>query len=151
MRLMAIIEEVGVAPNYLIFEFNERELSRQDSDALASLHDLRAKGIQISLDDFGTGFSSLNALFHFPVDYIKVDDSFTQRMLQSPKDLALIRAMRDICQDLNYTLVVEGIENQQQLQKLIDIGCQMGQGRYISPPMPGADIVPLLAPASPSL
>lgn len=149
MRLMGIIEEEGVAPGYLIFEFNERELSRQDSDALASLHDLRAKGIQISLDDFGTGFSSLNALFHFPVDYIKVDDSFTQRMLQSPKDLALIRAMRDICQDLDYTLVVEGIENQQQLQKLIDIGCRMGQGRYISPPMPGADIVPLLTPANP--
>ncbi|HHQ4711207.1 TPA: putative bifunctional diguanylate cyclase/phosphodiesterase [Aeromonas veronii] len=149
MRLMGIIEEEGVAPGYLIFEFNERELSRQDSDALASLHELRAKGIQISLDDFGTGFSSLNALFHFPVDYIKVDDSFTQRILQSPKDLALIRAMRDICQDLDYTLVVEGIENQQQLQKLIDIGCRMGQGRYISPPMPGADIVPLLTPASP--
>ncbi|MFM5714712.1 putative bifunctional diguanylate cyclase/phosphodiesterase [Aeromonas allosaccharophila] len=149
MRLIGIIEEEGVAPGYLIFEFNERELSRQDSDALASLHELRAKGIQISLDDFGTGFSSLNALFHFPVDYIKVDDSFTQRMLQSPKDLALIRAMRDICQDLDYTLIVEGIENQLQLQKLIDIGCQMGQGRYISPPMPGADIVPLLTPANP--
>ncbi|MGU5769617.1 putative bifunctional diguanylate cyclase/phosphodiesterase [Aeromonas allosaccharophila] len=149
MRLMGIIEEEGVAPGYLIFEFNERELSRQDSDALASLHDLRSKGIQISLDDFGTGFSSLNALFHFPVDYIKVDDSFTQRMLQSPKDLALIRTMRDICQDLDYTLIVEGIENQLQLQKLIDIGCQMGQGRYISPPMPGADIVPLLTPANP--
>ncbi|XEI32978.1 EAL domain-containing protein [Aeromonas veronii] len=149
MRLMGIIEDEGVAPGYLIFEFNERELSRQDSDALASLHDLRSKGIQISLDDFGTGFSSLNALFHFPVDYIKVDDSFTQRMLQSPKDLALIRAMRDICQDLDYTLIVEGIENQLQLQKLIDIGCQMGQGRYISPPMPGADIVPLLTPANP--
>ncbi|MBM0492738.1 EAL domain-containing protein [Aeromonas jandaei] len=147
MRLITILEEEGVSPSYLIFEFNERELSRQDSDALASLHELRAKGIQISLDDFGTGFSSLNALFHFPVDYIKVDDSFTQRMLQSPKDLALIRAMRDICQDLDYTLVVEGIENQQQLQKLIDIGCRMGQGRYISPPMPGTDIVPLLTPA----
>ncbi|MEZ6967674.1 putative bifunctional diguanylate cyclase/phosphodiesterase [Aeromonas sp. S9(2024)] len=149
MRLMKIIEEEGISHGYLIFEFNERELSRQDSDALASLHDLRAKGIQISLDDFGTGFSSLNALFHFPVDYIKVDDSFTQRMLQSPKDLALIRAMRDICQDLDYTMVVEGIENQQQLQKLIDIGCQMGQGRYISPPMPGTDIIPLLTPDSP--
>ncbi|AZU46198.1 GAF domain/GGDEF domain/EAL domain-containing protein [Aeromonas hydrophila] len=144
MKLVEIIESEGIAPGYLIFEFNERELSRQDSDALTSLHELRAKGIQISLDDFGTGFSSLNALFHFPVDYIKVDDSFTHRMLQSPKDLALIRAMRDICQDLDFTLVVEGIENQQQLQKLIDLGCLMGQGRYISPPMPGADITPLL-------
>lgn len=145
MRLVNIMEEEGVLPSYFIFEFNERELSRQNSDSLTSLHELRAKGIQISLDDFGTGFSSLNALFHFPVDYIKVDDSFTHRMLNSPKDLALIRAMRDICQDLDFTLVVEGIENQQQLQKLIDLGCAMGQGRYISPPLPGADITPLLS------
>lgn len=147
MRLVNIMEEEGVLPSYFIFEFNERELSRQNSDSLTSLHELRAKGIQISLDDFGTGFSSLNALFHFPVDYIKVDDSFTHRMLNSPKDLALIRAMRDICQDLDFTLVVEGIENQQQLQKLIDLGCTMGQGRYISPPLPGADITPLLSQA----
>ncbi|MGY3945568.1 putative bifunctional diguanylate cyclase/phosphodiesterase [Aeromonas tecta] len=144
MKLVHIMEEEGVLPSYFIFEFNERELSRQNSDSLTSLHELRAKGIQISLDDFGTGFSSLNALFHFPVDYIKVDDSFTHRMLNSPKDLALIRAMRDICLDLDFTLVVEGIENQQQLQKLIDLGCAMGQGRYISPPLPGADITPLL-------
>jgi len=148
MRLVNIMEEEGVLPSYFIFEFNERELSRQNSDSLTSLHELRAKGIQISLDDFGTGFSSLNALFHFPVDYIKVDDSFTHRMLNSPKDLALIRAMRDICQDLDFTLVVEGIENQQQLQKLIDLGCTMGQGRYISPPLPGADITPLLSQTS---
>ena len=146
MRLINILAEEEVCASYLIFEFNERELSRQDAETLTLLHELRARGIQISMDDFGTGFSSLNALFHLPVDYIKVDDSFTQRMLQSPKDLALIRAMRDICQDLDYTLVVEGIENQQQLQKLIDIGCPQGQGRYISPPMPGADMVPLLAP-----
>lgn len=146
-QLVDIMEAEGVLPSYFIFEFNERELSRQSADSLTSLHELRAKGIQISLDDFGTGFSSLNALFHFPVDYIKVDDSFTHRMLNSPKDLALIRAMRDICQDLDFTLVVEGIENQQQLQKLIDLGCTLGQGRHISPPLPGADIPPLLGQA----
>ena len=144
MKLVEIIESED-SPGYLIFEFNERELSRQDSDALTSLHELRAKGIQISLDDFGTGFSSLNALFHFPVDYIKVDDSFTHRMLQSPKDLALIRAMRDICQDLDFTLVVEGIENQQQLQKLIDLGCLMGQGAISRRPCPE----PISLPAHP--
>lgn len=149
MALVHIMEEEGVMPGYFIFEFNERELSRQSADSLTSLHELRANGIQISLDDFGTGFSSLNALFHFPVDYIKVDDSFTHRMLNSPKDLALIRAMRDICQDLDFTLVVEGIENQQQLQKLIELGCAQGQGRHISPPLPGSDIIPLLTQADP--
>ncbi len=148
MQLLTIMEEEGVIPACFIFEFNERELSRQSADSLTALHELRAKGIQASLDDFGTGFSSLNALFHFPVDYIKVDDSFTHRMLNSPKDLALIRAMRDICQDLDFTLVVEGIENQQQLQKLIELGCALGQGRHISPPLPGADIPPLLGQAS---
>ncbi|QXB55879.1 bifunctional diguanylate cyclase/phosphodiesterase [Aeromonas sp. FDAARGOS 1415] len=145
MRLVGIMEEEGVIPGYFIFEFNEREISRQSADSLTALHELRAKGIQISLDDFGTGFSSLNALFHFPVDYIKVDDSFTHRMMNSPRDLALIRAMRDICQDLDFTLVVEGIENQQQLMKLIELGCALGQGRHISPPLPGADILPLLS------
>ena len=148
MQLLTIMEEEGVIPTCFIFEFNERELSRQSADSLTALHELRAKGIQVSLDDFGTGFSSLNALFHFPVDYIKVDDSFTHRMLNSPKDLALIRAMRDICQDLDFTLVVEGIENQQQLQKLIELGCALGQGRHISPPLPGADIPPLLGQAA---
>ncbi|AUU22776.1 EAL domain-containing protein [Aeromonas caviae] len=148
MQLLTIMEEEGVIPACFIFEFNERELSRQSADSLTALHELRAKGIQVSLDDFGTGFSSLNALFHFPVDYIKVDDSFTHRMLNSPKDLALIRAMRDICQDLDFTLVVEGIENQQQLQKLIELGCALGQGRHISPPLPGADIPPLLGQAA---
>lgn len=148
MQLLTIMEEEGVIPACFIFEFNECELSRQSADSLTALHELRAKGIQVSLDDFGTGFSSLNALFHFPVDYIKVDDSFTHRMLNSPKDLALIRAMRDICQDLDFTLVVEGIENQQQLQKLIELGCALGQGRHISPPLPGADIPPLLGQAA---
>ncbi|KOG93687.1 diguanylate phosphodiesterase [Aeromonas caviae] len=148
MQLLTIMEEEGVIPACFIFEFNERELSRQSADSLTALHELRAKGIQVSLDDFGTGFSSLNALFHFPVDYIKVDDSFTHRMLNSPKDLALIRAMRDICQDLDFILVVEGIENQQQLQKLIELGCALGQGRHISPPLPGADIPPLLGQAA---
>jgi predicted signal transduction protein with EAL and GGDEF domain len=85
MQLLTIMEEEGVIPACFIFEFNERELSRQSADSLTALHELRAKGIQISLDDFGTGFSSLNALFHFPVDYIKVDDSFTHRMLNSPR------------------------------------------------------------------
>ncbi|MHA6999513.1 putative bifunctional diguanylate cyclase/phosphodiesterase [Aeromonas schubertii] len=143
-QLLTIVQESGLSPRYLVFEFNERELSRQDGNTLTILHELRARGIQISLDDFGTGFSSLNALFHYPVDYIKVDDSFTHRMLQSPKDLAMIRAMRDISQDLGFHLVVEGIENQAEYQKLIELGCELGQGRFIAPPMQGIDIPPLL-------
>lgn len=143
-RLLAIISESGVPIGNLVFEFNERELSRLDTDTLTILHELRAHGLQICLDDFGTGFSSLNALFHYPVDYIKVDDSFTHRMLQSPKDLALIRAMRDISQDLGFRLIVEGIETQFEYQKLLELGCELGQGRFIAPPMPGIDIPPLL-------
>ncbi|MFM4965924.1 putative bifunctional diguanylate cyclase/phosphodiesterase [Aeromonas bivalvium] len=144
--LLDIIAAEGVYAGYLIFEFNERELSRQDADIITRLHELRARGIQISLDDFGSGFSSLNSLFHYPVDYVKVDDGFTHRMLHSPKDLALIRAMRDICRDLDLALVVEGIESQAQLHQLIELGCPFGQGRYISPPLPGSDITPLLGP-----
>ena len=146
MQLLTIMEEEGVIPACFIFEFNERELSRQSADSLTALHELRAKGIQVSLDDFGTGFSSLNALFHFPVDYIKVDDSFTHRMLNSPKDLALIRAMRDICQDLDFTLVVEGIENQQQLQSSSSLAAPSGRAPHL--PRCREPIFPLLGQAS---
>lgn len=143
-ELLECIQQYGIDPRYLVFEFNERELSRQEGNMIARLDELRAGGLQVCLDDFGSGFSSLNALFHYPVDYIKVDDSFTHRMLQSPRDLALIRAMRDISRDLGLLLIVEGIETQPEYEKLLELGCEFGQGRFIASPMPGEDILPLL-------
>lgn len=140
--LLAIIRDCGVSPHHLAFEFSERELSRQDAGALALLHELRGHGVHVCLDNFGVGFSSLSSLLHYPVDYLKVDSSFTHRMLLSSKDLAMIRILHDISQGLGFVLVIEGIESAPEYQKLIEMGCELGQGRFISPPLPGGEIPP---------
>lgn len=144
--LLAIINEQQVSPRRLIFEFRERDLVRLDSRTLGLLHELRAKGIQIAVDDFGTGYSSLNALFHYPVDYIKVDDSFIHRLDKSPRDRTLIRTIRDLGRDLGMTVVVEGVESPEQQTVLLDLGCELGQGYKLSLPMSADGMLALLMP-----
>jgi len=144
--LLAIINEQQVSPRRLIFEFRERDLVRLDSRTLGLLHELRAKGIEIAVDDFGTGYSSLNALFHYPVDYIKVDDSFTHRLDKSPRDRTLIRTIRDLGRDLGMGVIIEGVETPQQQAMLLELGCELGQGYKLSLPMPADAVLALLMP-----
>ena len=133
--LLQIIQEAEVSPRHLLFEFKERDLARRDTLALNLLHEMRARGIAIAVDDFGTGCSSLNALFHFPVDYIKVDHSFTHRLINSPRDKALIRVIRDISHDLGMQVVIEGLELTEQLVALQEMGCDLAQGLLFDAPM----------------
>lgn len=134
-QLIFIIQQQQLPPHALVFEFREQDFMAQSEVAIHSLQKLREVGIQVGLDDFGTGFSSLNAFFKYPIDYIKIDQSFTQRMLMSRKDLSLIRAIRDISHDMGFQVIAEGIENPQQHEKLIELGCEFGQGNYIARPM----------------
>lgn len=134
--LLAIIQQHDTAPQRLIFEFRERDLMRRDSQTLTLLHDLRARGIGIAVDDFGTGFGSLNALFHYPVDFIKIDDSFTHRLLYSPRDRALVRAILEISRDLGMQVVAEGVEEAPQLQMLQELRCDLAQGNFYATPLP---------------
>ena len=148
-QLLQIIHEADVPTKLFIFEFKERELTRRDNKTLALLHELRAKGIGIAVDDFGTGFSSLNALFHYPVDFIKIDDSFTHRLLKSNRDRALVRAIRDISHDLGMQVIVEGVEQHEQHLKLSEMGCDLAQGDFFSAPMPPDVLYSLLPSRSP--
>ena len=148
-QLLQIIHEADVPTKLFIFEFKERELTRRDNKTLALLHELRAKGIGIAVDDFGTGFSSLNALFHYPVDFIKIDDSFTHRLLKSNRDRALVRAIRDISHDLGMQVIVEGVEQHEQHLKLSEMGCDLAQGDFFSAPMPPDVLFSLLPSRSP--
>jgi diguanylate cyclase (GGDEF)-like protein len=143
-QLLQIIQESNVPPKLFIFEFKERDLTRRDSQTLTLLHELRAKGIGIAVDDFGTGFGSLNALFHYPVDFVKIDDSFTHRLLKSTRDRALIRAIRDISHDLGMQVIVEGVEQREQHLKLSEMGCDLAQGDFFSAPMPPDALFSLL-------
>ncbi|MCE2572677.1 putative bifunctional diguanylate cyclase/phosphodiesterase [Motilimonas eburnea] len=139
-QLLAIIREAKVSPKNLVFEFSEKEFVRQNQPSFEALDMLRKEGILIGMDDFGTGFSSLNALFDYPIDFIKVDRSFTQRMLSSKKDLSMMRAVRDMSNDLGFQVIIEGIETLQQHKKLVEIGCEYGQGYYIAKPMKPGDV-----------
>ncbi|MDO6526104.1 EAL domain-containing protein [Motilimonas sp. 1_MG-2023] len=138
--LLDIINQAKVSPKNLVFEFSEKEFVRQNQSSFEALDKLRAAGILIGMDDFGTGFSSLNALFDYPIDFIKVDRSFTSRMLSSKKDLSLMRAVRDLSNDLGFQVIIEGIETIQQHKKLVEIGCEYGQGYYIAKPMKPGDV-----------
>jgi len=134
-HLIFIIQQQQIPPHRLVFEFREHEFMAHNKSAIQALEKLRRIGVQVGLDDFGTGFSSLNAFFKYPIDFVKIDRSFTHRMLQSKKDLSLIRVIRDISHDMGLKVIVEGIENPQQHAKLVELGCEFGQGSYIARPM----------------
>lgn len=134
-HLIFVIQQQQIPPQSLIFEFREQDFIAQNDFVISSLNKLRAVGVRLGLDDFGKGFSSLNAFFKYPIDYIKIDQSFTNRMLMSKKDLSLIRVIRDISHDMGLHVIVEGIDSPQQHAKLVELGCEYGLGSYIANPM----------------
>ncbi|WP_017223347.1 bifunctional diguanylate cyclase/phosphodiesterase [Moritella dasanensis] len=134
-HLIFIIQQQQIPPQRLVFEFREHEFMAHNKFAIRALEKLRQIGVQVGLDDFGNGFSSLNAFFQYPIDFVKIDSHFTNRMLMSKKDLSLIRVIRDISHDMGFKVIVEGINNPQQHAKLIELGCEFGQGNYIAQPM----------------
>ncbi|GIC78440.1 hypothetical protein FMO003_42200 [Moritella sp. F3] len=134
-HLIFIIQQQQIPPNCLVLEFREHQCMAYNKFAIRALEKLRQVGVLVGLDDFGSGFSSLNAFFKYPIDFVKIDSHFTNRMLMSKKDLSLIRVIRDISHDMGFKVIVEGIESQQQHAKLVELGCEFGQGNYIAKPM----------------
>jgi len=111
----------------------------QDSDgALATLNQLRELGVGIALDDFGTGYSSLSYLHRFPVTKIKIDRSFINSIDQERGGSAVIRAVVEIARSLRMIATAEGVETEQQLARLCELGCNQAQGYLVSPPVSAA-------------
>ncbi len=128
----------GLPARRLELEITESVLM-QDSDAvIGCLHRLRALGVRIALDDFGTGYSSLSYLCRFPFDKIKVDRSFV-RDLDSPVAAAIVRAIVGIGERLGSTITAEGVETEEQLNRLHSKGCTEVQGFLLSRPMAAED------------
>ena len=122
-----------VDPTLLTVELTENMLVADPAAALATLHELRARGISIAIDDFGTGYSSLSYLKTLPVDTVKIDRSFVAGIDRSGDDYAIISAMVRLVQVLDKQVVAEGVETEQQLELLKDLGCDMAQGFLFSP------------------
>ncbi len=132
----------GIEPSRLKVEITESTLMSRDRATLDQLEQIRALGIQISMDDFGTGFSSLSYLQSYPLDCIKIDQSFVRGLGQSKKSTAIIEAIVRLAGAMGVTTVAEGVESEQQLAMLRTIGCTLAQGFLLGRPKPIEEIFP---------
>jgi EAL domain-containing protein (putative c-di-GMP-specific phosphodiesterase class I) len=103
---------------------------------IASLQDLKNRGVQISIDDFGTGYSSLAYLRRFPIDKLKIDIAFIREVTSNPDDAAIVLAIIRMAHSLKLDVIAEGVETADQLAYLQHHGCDQVQGYYFSPPLP---------------
>jgi len=107
-----------------------------NEDAIHALRQIDALGIKLAIDDFGTGYSGLSYLKQFPIDTVKIDQSFVRDLTTDPDDEAIVRAIIAMSQSLKLAVVAEGVERIEQLERLRELGCDMVQGYYFSRPMP---------------
>lgn len=129
------IERHGCDPQRMVLEITESHLMADPVAASAKLSAIKALGLQLSIDDFGTGYSSLAYLKRFPIDELKIDQSFVQSMLDDDADLAIVRSIIALGHALGLRLVGEGVEHQQQAIQLKALGCDELQGYYFSRPL----------------
>jgi len=133
------LEENGLPASCIELELTESMLI-EDSPALAQkLRNLRAMGLSLSIDDFGTGYSNLSYLQRFEVERLKIDQSFIRRTSQNRQDEAIVRAIIQMAKSLQLGTVAEGIEDQATLERVIELGCDLGQGFLWSKALPPAE------------
>ena len=140
------LQRHGLAPGRVELEITESVLLAENSVNVAILHELRALGVRIALDDFGVGYSSLSYLRSFPFKKIKIDRSFVRDVVGNKEAAAIVRAMTTLGRSLEMTITAEGVETEEQFACLIAIGCDQAQGYLISPPRPACDLEPMLHP-----
>jgi len=139
----------GLEPSRLILEITETELMADTESTLPWLRELKAIGVQLAIDDFGTGYSSLRYLQRFPVDILKIDKSFVDRIDHDDHDVALVRTIVTLSDMLGLTTVAEGIERAEQLDRIQRLGCALGQGHYFARPLDPDSVTRLLATGAP--
>jgi diguanylate cyclase (GGDEF)-like protein len=144
-RVRQLLAEHGVAPELLTLEISEARMVRMGSGGGAAgefgrplpvLHRLAELGVRLAVDDFGSGFSSLSHLQRLPVHEVKIDKSFVQGMVTDAGDLAIVRAVVDLCRHFGFDAVAEGVESELTLDLLAEVGCGIGQGFLFSRPLP---------------
>jgi EAL domain-containing protein (putative c-di-GMP-specific phosphodiesterase class I) len=133
--LKDILAETGLVPSRLVLEITESLLMIDTEAAVQLLTDLKRVGVRLAVDDFGTGYSSLGYLSRFPVDMLKIDRSFVSRLHDNDEALALVAAIVRLGETLNLRTVAEGIEDHEQLARLVGLGCQFGQGYLFGRPL----------------
>ena len=141
-----VLEETGLNPKCLDLEFTENIIIQ--NTAIEKMNELKELGVKISIDDFGTGYSSLRYLKDFPIDNIKVDQSFIRNSPTDPKIEAITSTIINLAHDLNLTVIAEGVEAEEELAYLRSQYCYIMQGFYFSKPRPVKEITELLLSAN---
>lgn len=141
--VIRILEETGLAPQYLELELTESSIMHSTEFAADMLNQLKAMGVNISIDDFGTGFSSLASLKRLPIDALKIDQSFVRDLPGDPDDAQLVLAIITLAHNLRLRVLAEGVETVEQLRFLQLLRCDEIQGYFFSRPLPAATLVSL--------
>ncbi|MEY2449013.1 MAG: hypothetical protein QOH79_2489 [Acidimicrobiaceae bacterium] len=134
------LDASGMPASALLIEVTETGLVEDLDPAGTVLHDLKALGVRLAIDDFGTGYSSLARLSTFPLDVVKIDKSFVDRLAGNADGDAMVRAVVDLSHTLGMTTVAEGVEDPEQAAALSRLGCTVAQGFLFARPMPAADM-----------
>jgi diguanylate cyclase (GGDEF)-like protein/PAS domain S-box-containing protein len=138
------LENTHLDPQYLELELTETVLMRHVESATSALRQLKALGVRLAVDDFGTGYSSLSYLTRFPIDALKLDQSFVRDIIANTDDAIVVSAVISMCQRLNHRVIAEGVETSEQLAFLQAHGCDEGQGYYFSRPVAAHQFAKLL-------
>jgi diguanylate cyclase len=144
-KIVATLDEVGVSADRLYIEVTETALMTDPNRATTVLAELNAAGVRVSIDDFGTGQTSLGYLSTLPIGELKIDRSFIADMIDEPGHAAIVHSIAELGHSLGFRVVGEGIESREVLDALAASGCDVAQGYYFARPMPAADLVRWLA------
>ena len=148
-QITRLIRHWQIIPDQICLEITETAMMADPEHAKQLLDEFDSLGLRLSIDDFGTGYSSLGYLKKLPVDEIKIDKSFVMNMKDDENDASIIRATVGLAHDLGLTVVAEGVENQESLDELKRLGCEIAQGYHISRPIPADDFLKLVLSQEP--
>jgi EAL domain-containing protein (putative c-di-GMP-specific phosphodiesterase class I) len=142
--MFAVLKETVLDPKYLELELTESALMKNAGFTASILQILRGRGIQVAVDDFGTGYSGLGYLHKFPLDALKIDQSFIRQISAAPQETAIVSAIIRMGQSLSLRVIAEGVETQEELDFLRNQQCNEAQGYYFSRPVPSQEFSELL-------
>lgn len=135
-----VLKDTGLSPDSLVIELTESVLMHEDDLVMHAIEELRALGVKFSIDDFGTGFSSMTYLKRFKVDRLKIDKSFVMAMAKNEDDKSIVRYVINLATSLNIISIAEGVENEETLSLLMSLGCNQAQGYFLSKPVSASGI-----------
>jgi c-di-GMP phosphodiesterase len=138
-RITGMLDSLKLNGGHVKLEVTEGAIMERPETAIVKMEELREYGVRISVDDFGTGYSSLNYLKKFPIDTLKIDRSFIEDVTENTSNQGIVRAIISMARNLGIETLAEGVETLEQVDFLLDAGCEMIQGYYYSRPVPSAE------------